>query len=143
MLAKWWKKVLLAVCIIACIFNIMSKLVNRHSLKENLESANDGVTVFSFFQKKEVEVTEKEEVIDNVMSGNYTEQVPEEEQVNVENTDVINTEENVNVENAEQNVPATETNTTENSTENPTENTKQTDNKTYQYKDFLTNLFNF
>ena len=51
MLAKLWKKILLAICIIACIFNIMSKLVNRHSLKENLESANDGVTVFDIFKK--------------------------------------------------------------------------------------------
>ena len=45
MLAKMWKKVLLAVCIIACIYNVMSKLVNRHSLESNLKSANDGNTV--------------------------------------------------------------------------------------------------
>ena len=49
MLAKSWKKILLAVCIIACIFNLTSKLVNRHSLKENLQSANDGETVFDIF----------------------------------------------------------------------------------------------
>ena len=35
MLAKLWKKVLLAVCLVACLFNITYKLVNRHSLKEN------------------------------------------------------------------------------------------------------------
>ena len=45
MLAKLWKKVLLAVCIIACLFNIVSKIVNRHSLEVNLESVNDGSVV--------------------------------------------------------------------------------------------------
>ena len=48
MLAKMWKKVLLAVCIIACLFNIMTKIVNRHSLEVNLESVNDGSVVFDF-----------------------------------------------------------------------------------------------
>lgn len=52
MLAKLWKKVLLAICIIACIFNIMSKLVNRTSLEANLKSANDGNVVFDFNSKK-------------------------------------------------------------------------------------------
>lgn len=53
MLAKLWKKVLLAVCIIACLFNIMSKIVNRHSLEVNLESVNDGSVVFDFSKEKE------------------------------------------------------------------------------------------
>ena len=53
MLAKVWKKVLLAICIVACIYNVMSKLVNRHSLEENLESANDGVLVFDVFTDNE------------------------------------------------------------------------------------------
>ena len=77
MLAKMWKKVLLAVCIVACLFNVISKLVNRHSLKENLESANDGVLVYDIFTKDEesdqqtVETTGNEgtkqenEVVDN------------------------------------------------------------------------------
>ena len=68
MLAKLWKKFLLAVCVIACIFNIMSKLVNRHSLKENLESANDGETVFSIFQKDEVVESESKPIIDGVIN---------------------------------------------------------------------------
>ena len=38
MLAKVWKKALLAVCIIACIYNVMSKLVNRTSLEVQLRS---------------------------------------------------------------------------------------------------------
>ena len=53
MLAKLWKKVLLAICIIACLFNITSKLVNRHSLKENLQSVNDGETIFDLSGKKD------------------------------------------------------------------------------------------
>lgn len=59
MLAKMWKKVLLAVCIVACIFNIMSKLVNRTSLEENLKSANDGNVVFDIFTKKEESAEQK------------------------------------------------------------------------------------
>ena len=39
MLAKMWKKVLFAICIVACIFNIMSKLVKRISLNTQLEES--------------------------------------------------------------------------------------------------------
>ena len=34
-------------------FNITSKLVNRHSLKENLQSVNDGETIFDLSGKKD------------------------------------------------------------------------------------------
>lgn len=142
MLAKLWKKVLLAVCIIACLFNITSKLVNRHSLKENLENANDGITVFNIFQKKEIEVTETDEVIDNVMSANYSEQTSETEtdsMVVVENmpeTQNSNETENASTENVEQDVVLEEN----------TENAEQQENSeptTFTYKNYLTNLFNF
>ena len=39
MLAKIWKKVLLAILIIACLFNIVLKLVNRVSLNKELVSS--------------------------------------------------------------------------------------------------------
>lgn len=39
MLAKWWKKIALLILIIACIFNIISKLVNRISLNSELVSS--------------------------------------------------------------------------------------------------------
>ena len=78
MLAKVWKKVLLAICIVACIYNVMSKIVNRHSLEENLKSANDGETVFDFSKKEEVSEnvveqnniseTSSKSVIDNSLS---------------------------------------------------------------------------
>ena len=39
MLAKIWKKVCLLILIIACLFNIVSKLVNRVSLNKELLSS--------------------------------------------------------------------------------------------------------
>ena len=39
MLAKIWKKICLAILIIACLFNIVSKLVNRISLNNELVSS--------------------------------------------------------------------------------------------------------
>ena len=38
MLAKIWKKLLLAVLIVACLFNVTAKIVKRYSLKDELES---------------------------------------------------------------------------------------------------------
>ena len=45
MLPKIWKKFLLAVCIIAILFNITSKLVNRISLEKTISSAPEGIDV--------------------------------------------------------------------------------------------------
>mgnify|MGYP004496141903 CR=1 FL=1 len=39
MLAKIWKKLLLAILIVACLFNVTTKIVKRYSLKEELESS--------------------------------------------------------------------------------------------------------
>ncbi len=40
MLAKHWKKIAMIILIVACVFNVMSKLVNKLSLdKEMLQSA--------------------------------------------------------------------------------------------------------
>ena len=40
MLKRYWKKIGMLILIIACVFNVMSKLVNKLSLnKEMLESA--------------------------------------------------------------------------------------------------------
>lgn len=38
-MSKIWKKLLLVILIIACLFNVMSKLVRRYSLKDELESS--------------------------------------------------------------------------------------------------------
>lgn len=37
MLAKWWKKIGLLILIVACLFNITSKLVKRVSFNENVK----------------------------------------------------------------------------------------------------------
>lgn len=39
MIAKIWKKVLLFVLIVACLFNIVNKLVHKASLEQELESS--------------------------------------------------------------------------------------------------------
>lgn len=39
MIAKIWKKLLLFVLIIACLFNIVIKLVNKNSLTSELQSS--------------------------------------------------------------------------------------------------------
>lgn len=44
MLPKIWKKVLLAICILACLFNVTSKLVNKTSLETNLDSIKGGIS---------------------------------------------------------------------------------------------------
>ena len=36
MIAKYWKKIGLIILIICCLFNVVSKLVKRTSLKEHL-----------------------------------------------------------------------------------------------------------
>lgn len=38
-MAKIWKKILLVILIIACLFDITIKIVKRYSLKEELESS--------------------------------------------------------------------------------------------------------
>lgn len=39
MLARYWKKIGLFILIVACVFNVMSKFVNKLSLKSELESS--------------------------------------------------------------------------------------------------------
>jgi len=39
MIAKNWKRILLFVMIVACLFNIMIKLVHKAPLKQELESS--------------------------------------------------------------------------------------------------------
>ena len=39
MLSKWWKKVLMAILIIACLFNVISKLVKNLSIEDELLSS--------------------------------------------------------------------------------------------------------
>ena len=43
MIAKYWKKIGLIILIICCLFNIVSKLVKRTSLKEQLKETAEYV----------------------------------------------------------------------------------------------------
>ena len=38
-MSKIWKKLLLVILILACLFNVVSKIVKRYSLKDELECA--------------------------------------------------------------------------------------------------------
>ena len=39
MLARYWKKIGLFILIVACVFNVMTKFVNKLSLKTELEAS--------------------------------------------------------------------------------------------------------
>lgn len=39
MLAKYWKKIGMLILIVACIFNIMNKLIHKASLNNELEAS--------------------------------------------------------------------------------------------------------
>ena len=39
MLAKWWKRILMAVLIVACLFTVVSKLVKNLSIEDELLSS--------------------------------------------------------------------------------------------------------
>ena len=65
MIAKIWKKMLLAVCIIAVLFDITAKLVNRISLEKAISSSPEGVNIKEVLnitdeQKTTTEVTKQE-----------------------------------------------------------------------------------
>lgn len=45
MLPKIWKKVALAICIIAVLFNITSKLIKKTNLKDELQSVMGGEAI--------------------------------------------------------------------------------------------------
>lgn len=59
MIAKVWKKVLLAVCIVACIYNVMHKLVSRTSLDIQLKSVGGQTSLTdSGYEEKTSEIEE-------------------------------------------------------------------------------------
>ena len=49
MIAKIWKKVLFAILIIACLFNIVNKLVHKASLEQEMQSSAE------YIQEKRIE----------------------------------------------------------------------------------------
>ncbi len=60
MLAKVWKKALLAVCIIACLYNVMHKLISRTSLEVQLKSVESKTSVMdSGYEENSLETDEE------------------------------------------------------------------------------------
>lgn len=49
MVAKLWKKVLFVILIVACLFNVVNKLVHKASLEQELQSSAD------YIQEKKLE----------------------------------------------------------------------------------------
>ena len=62
MLAKYWKKIGLFILIVACIFNVMSKIVNKLSLNNELEASATYVNQQE--QQKENEQQEEDKNLD-------------------------------------------------------------------------------
>lgn len=56
MIAKIWKKLLLFILLIACLFNIVIKIVNKSSLKQELQSSAQYIETQ---QQKENKVTQQ------------------------------------------------------------------------------------
>ena len=53
MVAKLWKKVLFVILIIACLFNIVNKLVHKASLDEELQSSAEYIQQQQLEDEKE------------------------------------------------------------------------------------------
>ena len=78
MLAKIWKKLLLAICIIAILFNITAKLVNRISLEKAISSAPEGVNlreVLNITEEQRTITPKTEQKKDNVSRYKTVEEV--------------------------------------------------------------------
>ena len=58
MLAKWWKKIALAICIIAILFNVTYKLIHRTNLKAELEAVKDGAAI-KFSEDNDTQVVQE------------------------------------------------------------------------------------
>lgn len=69
MLAKIWKKVLLIICILACLFNVMSKILNKKSLELQIDSVKNGSSLSEIFNTTTENVSES-----NTNTGNNVEE---------------------------------------------------------------------
>ena len=123
MLPKIWKKLLLAICIIACLFNITVKLVNRISLEKVIASQQEGVNV-----KELLNITDEQPVVtkpvNSITNYNVVETAPVVEQTEEQ----VNVEENIENENfEEENI----------NNEEVTENTEEE-----QEENFMDRMFN-
>ena len=117
MLAKIWKKVLFAICIIACLFNVVSKIVSRNSLEINLKSVNDGNTIWDSVKTKNEtsNTSDKIEGVKDSSSNNSSEN-------NVKKY-VFEDEDNYNIDDS-------------NDEDNQNTFEEDDDDKTYRYSDY-------
>ncbi len=125
MLAKLWKKVLLAICIVACLYNVMSKIVNRNSLETNLKSVSDGNTIWdSVNSKNEISNTNRKiEVVKESSSNSISKN-------KVETFETVDHDETENEEEVE------EDNYKEDDEDKLDENNKS-NNKSSKYSDYF------
>jgi len=61
MLAKWWKRIALLICIVAILFNITYKLVHRTNIKEQLTTVIGSEAIKFSEDKKEENADTTEE----------------------------------------------------------------------------------
>lgn len=69
MLAKVWKKLLLAICVIAILFNITSKLVKRTNLVSQLKSVIGGTSLAEYFNHEDESINNTNTIVDNTKNG--------------------------------------------------------------------------
>ena len=69
MLAKVWKKLLLAICVIAILFNITSKLVKRTNLGSQLKSVIGGTSLAEYFSKEDESIHNTNTIVDKTKNG--------------------------------------------------------------------------
>lgn len=69
MLAKVWKKVLLAICLIACIYNVMHKIVSRTSLEFQLESVKNQSSIIDMLDTNSTNLKPPNSSIENKTSN--------------------------------------------------------------------------
>lgn len=101
MLAKIWKKLLLAICIIAILFNITAKLVNRISLEKAISSAPEGVNIREF-----INITEDNSSTSNKKTSNISryKTIEEVEAERAKEESIKEKQENKDIEYIEQNI---------------------------------------
>ncbi len=88
MLAKIWKKALLVVCILFCVYNVMHKLISRKPLEFQLKSVQNQSSIIDMLETNN---NKTEPVTDNssVVKENTNQAKPEETQANENNNSIV------------------------------------------------------
>lgn len=102
MLAKIWKKLLLAICIIAVLFNITAKLVNRISLEKAIKSTPEGVNLKEVLNITDEQKTVEKEKKSSVSEYKTVEEAQAEMKANQQETETVQVNEIEEVEQQEE-----------------------------------------